>query len=218
MRRRTAASKTWPRLRNRDALSVALSSREEIVAPPAASQPPPAGAAVSLGRPGAHRAYFCWLLRSQRLSLFGSARRTRTFIARINSALPCRSAIAERSVATLVDPLGVEPRPDGLRVRCNANFCYRPAWRRVVPPPGIEPGPLGFRPSAQTHCARVGRGAVHREETPGHGTLSSLGACQGTLIIIALRLSETSRGARWAHLGPGRNRGVRDYTFRAFDT
>jgi hypothetical protein len=44
-----------------------------------------------------------------------------------------------------------------------------------------------------------------------------MGACQGTLIVIALRLSETSLGAPWAHLGPGRNRGVRDYTFRAFD-
>lgn len=39
------------------------------------------------------------------------------------------------------------------------------------------------------------------EQTPGTARSFSMGACQGTLIIIALQLSETSRGARGAHLG-----------------
>lgn len=62
-----------------------------------------------------------------------------------------------------IDPSWVgwelNPRDDGVRVRCNANFCYRPKIaKKVVPPPGIEPGPLGLQPSAQTNYAKVGRG------------------------------------------------------------
>jgi hypothetical protein len=56
---------------------------------------------------------------------------------------------------------------------------------------------------------------VPREQARGAARCFVMGACQGTLIVIALRLSEISRGARGAHLGPWRNRGVRNYTSRA---
>lgn len=77
-----------------------------IVAPPSAAQPPRAiGHAMKLGA-------------ARHSSLTGSAKWIRTTIERINSALPCR--IGHRGICELVDPLGLEPRPNGLRDRCAA--------------------------------------------------------------------------------------------------
>ena len=53
------------------------------------------------------------------------------------------------------------------------------APRDVAPPPGVEPGPLGFRPSAQTSYAKVRKGAVPREQTPRRGTLLRDGCLPG---------------------------------------
>lgn len=98
------------------------------------------------------------------------------------------------------------PREDGLSVRCTANICYRPGTNGVschplgsnqdlsgfsrarrptvprwtgAPSPGIEPGPLGFQPSAQTHCARMGRGAARRGNKPAARHVSRDGCLPG---------------------------------------
>ena len=123
----------WPRLRNRNAPSVAFSSREENRCAPGccAAAPAPSGTR-ELGA-------------ARRSSLASSAKWIRTTIKRINSALPCR--VGHRGIVVappllrsrprgardglgaarrssldlkLVDPLGLEPRPDGLRDRCAA--------------------------------------------------------------------------------------------------
>ena len=59
---------------------------------------------------------------------------------------------------------------------------------RTVPPSGIEPEPLGLQPSAQTNYARVG--CVRCAPCARWRAATCLGACHGTLIVIALRLSE----------------------------
>jgi hypothetical protein len=106
------------------------------------------------------------------------------------------------------------PRLSGLRIRCKASVCYRPA-RRFVPPSGIEPEPLGFQPSAQTTCARVGSDAACELVTtrtrrscflflgclPRHPS-SSLFGCQRAPAV------------RWAHLGPRCIRKPRERTIR----
>ena len=101
------------------------------------------------------------------------------------------------------------PRRDGVRNRYKASVCYRPADERRKPaeacasrsnrerahhgfvlPPGVEPGPLGFQPSALTNCAKEGCDAA------------CVGSARGTcfirclarhLIIITLRFSEIAR-------------------------
>jgi hypothetical protein len=64
----------------------------------------------------------------------------------------------------------------------------------VVPPPGIEPEPLGLQPSAQTNYARVGyerrvSGPSLRSRKLAHAALGFQVPLRGHLIIIALRLS-----------------------------
>lgn len=81
----------------------------------------------------------------------------------------------------------LNPREDGVRVRCNANFCYQPV-STVVPPPGIEPGLLGLRPSAlpveprweEVPRARNKPGARHvlLHRVPARAPTSSLFGCQ----------------------------------------
>ena len=106
MRRRTAASQTGLACETGMRRPWRFHPGRKIVAPPAATQPPPWGAAMSLGA-------------AQRSTLAGSAKWIRTTIERINSALPCR--VGHRGmILKLVDPLGLEPRPDGLRDRCAA--------------------------------------------------------------------------------------------------
>ena len=87
----------------------------------------------------------------------------------------------------------------------------------VVPPPGIEPGPLGLQPSAQTNCARVGGGAVPGNKPRARRVFlrwvparapssSSLFGCQRAAF----------RRARKAHLGRRCSRGLRNCTSRVF--
>ena len=49
------------------------------------------------------------------------------------------------------------PREDGLRVRCNANICYRPGTNGVSCHPGLEPGPhpSGIEPGPRGSAERA---------------------------------------------------------------
>ena len=75
-----------------------------------------------------------------------------------------------------------------------------------VPPPGIEPGPLGLQPSAQTNCARVGsvlRAALGRHAASLLGCLpapssSSLFGCQRSRSACAGRTSGGDASAAFA--------------------
>lgn len=88
--------------------------------------------------------------------------------------------------------------------------------RDVVPPPGIEPGPLGLQPSAQTNCARVGGGAVRREQVPGTARSFLDGCLPGHPHRHRSSVVREPPGARAeAHLGRRRDRGLRDCTSRA---
>ena len=105
MRRRTAASQTGLACETGMRRPWRFHPGRKIVAPRLLRSRPRQRAAMSLGA-------------ARRSSLAGSAKWTRTTIKRINSALPCR--IGHRGMIELVDPLGLEPRPDGLRDRCAA--------------------------------------------------------------------------------------------------
>ncbi len=105
-----------------------------------------------------------------------------------------------------------EARPDDSRV---GRVGIEPTFRRIknplqglrllptqrtVPPSGIEPEPLGLQPSAQTNYARVGCDAARPR---GQTQRLVVGALPGTLIVIALRLSEiTGRSVRRAQVAP----------------
>lgn len=64
------------------------------------------------------------------------------------------------------------------------------AHHGIVLPPGVEPGPLGFQPSALTNCAKEGCGAARVGSACGTCFIRCLAR---HLIIITLQLSETTR-------------------------
>ena len=122
-----------------------------------------------------------------------------------------RSTLAPE--ARLVDLAWVgwesNPRGDGLRVRCKASVCYRPA-ASVVPPSGIEPEPLGFQPSAPTPATQEWEDRATHERPFGRPARGAGFFCNGCLPGHPHRHRSSvvieRPCMRGTHLGPGCDR------------